>query len=142
MGLVRTALFNWAFARHHGGSLVFRIEDTDAARDSEESYHAIIDALQWLGLDWDEGPDIGGPHAPYRQSQRRDLHLDVVRRLLEAGEAYEAFSTPEEVEERHRAAGRDPKLGYDNFDRDLTDEQREAYRAEGRRPVVRLRMPD
>src|SRR5699024_9204222 len=111
--------FNWAYARHTGGTLVFRIEDTDAARDTEESYHAIIDALTWLGLDWDEGPDIGGPHAPYRQSQRREAHLDVVRRLVEAGEAYESFSTPEEVEERHRAAGRDPKLGYDNFDRDL-----------------------
>ncbi|GAA4816669.1 glutamate--tRNA ligase [Tomitella cavernea] len=142
VGLVRTALFNWAYARHTGGKLVFRIEDTDAARDSEESYHAIIDALQWLGLDWDEGPDIGGPHAPYRQSQRRDLHLDVVRRLVESGDAYESFSTPEEVEERHRAAGRDPKLGYDNFDRDLTAEQRAAFVEQGRRPVVRLRMPD
>ncbi|QDQ97737.1 glutamate--tRNA ligase [Tomitella fengzijianii] len=142
VGLVRTALFNWAYARHTGGKLVFRIEDTDAARDSEESYHAIIDALQWLGLDWDEGPDIGGPHAPYRQSQRRDLHLDVVRRLVESGDAYESFSTPEEVEERHRAAGRDPKLGYDNFDRGLTEAQRAAFVEEGRRPVVRLRMPD
>lgn len=142
MGLVRTALFNWAFARRNGGALVFRIEDTDAARDSEESYQAIIDALTWLGLSWDEGPDIGGPHAPYRQSQRRDTHLDVVRRLLEAGEAYESFSTADEVEARHRAAGRDPKLGYDNFDRDLTETQRDAYRAEGRNAVVRLRMPD
>ncbi|MDG3011076.1 glutamate--tRNA ligase [Rhodococcus sp. D2-41] len=142
VGLVRTALFNWAFARHHGGTFVFRIEDTDAARDSEESYQAILDALRWLGLDWDEGPEVGGPHAPYRQSQRRDLHLDVVRRLLEAGEAYESFSTPEEVEARHKTAGRDPKLGYDNFDRDLTDEQRAAYLAEGRSAVVRLRMPD
>ncbi|WP_182357445.1 glutamate--tRNA ligase [Tomitella gaofuii] len=142
VGLVRTALFNWAYARHTGGKLVFRIEDTDAARDSEESYHAIIDALQWLGIDWDEGPDVGGPHAPYRQSQRRDLHLDVVRRLVESGDAYESFSTPEEVEERHRAAGRDPKLGYDNFDRDLTAEQRAAFVEQGRRPVVRLRMPD
>ncbi|PTR31841.1 glutamyl-tRNA synthetase [Rhodococcus sp. OK519] len=142
VGLVRTALFNWAFARHHGGTFVFRIEDTDAARDTEESYQAILDALRWLGLNWDEGPEVGGPHEPYRQSQRRDLHLDVVRRLLEAGEAYESFSTPEEVEARHKAAGRDPKLGYDNFDRDLTDEQRAAYLEEGRKPVVRLRMPD
>ncbi|GAA3419563.1 glutamate--tRNA ligase [Rhodococcus aetherivorans] len=142
MGLVRTALFNWAFARHHGGTFVFRIEDTDAARDTEESYQAILDALRWLGLDWDEGPEVGGPYEPYRQSQRRDLHLDVVARLLEAGEAYESFSTPEEVEARHRAAGRDPKLGYDNHDRDLTAEQRQAYRDEGRKPVVRLRMPD
>lgn len=142
VGLVRTALFNWAFARHHGGAFVFRIEDTDAARDTEESYQAILDALRWLGLNWDEGPEVGGPHEPYRQSQRRDLHLEVVRRLLEAGEAYESFSTPEEVEARHKAAGRDPKLGYDNFDRDLTDEQRAAYLADGRKPVVRLRMPD
>jgi glutamyl-tRNA synthetase len=141
VGLVRTALFNWAFARHHGGTFVFRIEDTDAARDSEESYQAILDALRWLGLEWDEGPEVGGPYEPYRQSQRRDLHLDVVAKLLEAGEAYESFSTPEEVEARHKAAGRDPKLGYDNFDRDLTSEQRQAYLDEGRKPVVRLRMP-
>ncbi len=142
VGLVRTALFNFAQARHDGGTFVFRIEDTDASRDSEESYQAILDALRWLGMDWDEGPEVGGPYGPYRQSERRDIHADVVTRLLEAGEAYEAFSTPEEVEARHKAAGRDPKLGYDNFDRDLTDEQREAYRAEGRKPVVRLRMPD
>lgn len=142
VGLVRTALFNWAHARHTGGTFVFRIEDTDAARDSEESYTALLDALRWMGLDWDEGPEVGGPYAPYRQSERRDLHLDVVRRLVEAGEAYESFSTAEEVEERHRAAGRDPKLGYDGFDRDLTEEQRQAYRDEGRGAVVRLRMPD
>ncbi|AEF41633.1 glutamate--tRNA ligase [Hoyosella subflava] len=142
VGLIRTALFNWAFARHHGGTFVFRIEDTDAERDSEESYNALLDALRWLGLTWDEGPEVGGPFAPYRQSQRRDLHLEVVEKLLAAGEAYESFSTPEEVEARHRAAGRDPKLGYDNFDRDLTESQRAAFKAEGRRPVVRLRMPD
>lgn len=142
VGLIRTALFNWAYARHHGGKFVFRIEDTDAARDSEESYQAILDALRWLGLTWDEGPEVGGPHEPYRQSQRRDLHLEVVAKLLAAGEAYESFSTPEEVEARHKAAGRDPKLGYDNFDRDLTAEQRQAYLDEGRKPVVRLRMPD
>lgn len=142
VGLIRTALFNWAFARHHGGTFVFRIEDTDAARDTEESYRAILDALKWLGLTWDEGPEVGGPHEPYRQSLRRGLHNDVVRRLLEAGEAYESFSTPEEVEARHRAAGRDPKLGYDNFDRDLSAERIAAYKAEGRPAVVRLRMPD
>jgi glutamyl-tRNA synthetase len=142
VGLVRTALFNWAFARHHGGTFVFRIEDTDAQRDSEESYQAILDALRWLGLNWDEGPEVGGPHAPYRQSERRDLHLDVVAKLLAAGEAYESYSTNEEVEARHKTAGRDPKLGYDNFDRELSDDQRAAYIAEGRKPVVRLRMPD
>lgn len=142
VGMIRTALFNWAYARHTGGTFVFRIEDTDAERDSEESYLALLDALRWLGLDWDEGPEVGGPYAPYRQSQRKDLYRDVVARLLEAGEAYYAFSTPEEVEARHVAAGRNPKLGYDNFDRQLTDSQRAAYLAEGRQPVVRLRMPD
>ncbi|MFE3292977.1 glutamate--tRNA ligase [Rhodococcus sp. NPDC059234] len=142
VGLIRTALFNWAYARHHGGKFVFRIEDTDAARDSEESYQAILDALRWLGLTWDEGPEVGGPYEPYRQSQRRDQHLEVVAKLLAAGEAYESFSTPEEVEARHKAAGRDPKLGYDNFDRDLSEAQRQAYLDEGRKPVVRLRMPD
>ena len=142
VGLVRTALFNWAYARHTQGTFVFRIEDTDAARDSEESYNAILEALRWLGLDWDEGPEVGGPHEPYRQSQRGEIYRDVIARLLESGEAYLAYSTPEEVEARHLAAGRNPKLGYDNFDRDLTDAQRAAYEAEGRKPVLRLRMPD
>lgn len=142
VGLVRTALFNWAYARHTGGTFVFRIEDTDAARDSEESYAAILDALRWLGLDWDEGPEVGGPHEPYRQSQRGDLYRDVVARLVESGDAYPAYSTPEEVEARHLAAGRNPKLGYDNYDRDLTEAQRADYLAAGRQPVLRLRMPD
>src|SRR6476659_2606452 len=98
VGLVRTALFNWAFARHHGGTFVFRIEDTDAARDSEESYQALLDTLTWLGLTWDEGPQVGGPHEPYRQSQRMDQYRDVAERLLAEGYAYESFSTPDEVE--------------------------------------------
>ena len=101
VGLIRTALFNWAYARHTGGKLVFRIEDTDAARDSEESYQAIIDALTWLGLDWDEGIDVGGPHGPYRQSQRKDIYADALAKLIESGEAYESFSSPEETEARH-----------------------------------------
>lgn len=142
VGLVRTALFNWAYARHTGGTFVFRIEDTDAARDSQESYDAILDALRWLGLNWDEGPEVGGPYAPYRQSQRSGLYRDVIAKLLDAGEVYQAYSTPEEVEARHIAAGRNPKLGYDNHDRDLTDAQRAAFAAEGRKPVLRLRMPD
>lgn len=141
VGLVRTALFNWAHARHNGGKLVFRIEDTDAARDSEESYQAIIDSLTWLGLSWDEGVEVGGPHEPYRQSQRMDIYADVLQKLKDAGEIYPAYSTAAEVEERHKAAGRDPKLGYDNFDRELSEEQIEAFKAEGREPVWRLRMP-
>jgi glutamyl-tRNA synthetase len=142
VGLIRTALYNWAFARHHGGTFVFRIEDTDSARDSEESYAALLDTLRWFGLDWDEGPEVGGPHAPYRQSQRMDLYADIARRLVEAGLAYESFSTPDEIEERRRAAGQDPKLGYDGHDRALTEAQRAAFREAGRKPVLRLRMPD
>ncbi len=142
VGLIRTALFNWAYARHVGGTFVFRIEDTDAERDSEESYLQLLDALRWLGLDWDEGVEVGGPHEPYRQSQRGDIYADVIRRLVEAGHVYESFSTPEEIEARHRDAGRDPKLGYDGFDRDLTDDQKAVFRAEGREPVLRVRMPE
>ncbi|MDP9996943.1 MULTISPECIES: glutamate--tRNA ligase [Pseudarthrobacter] len=142
VGLIRTALFNWAHAKHTKGTFVFRIEDTDAARDSEESYLQLLEALKWLGITWEEGVEVGGPHEPYRQSQRLDLYKDVVARLLEAGYAYECYSSPEEVEARHRAAGRDPKLGYDNFDRELTDEQLAAFKAEGRKPVLRVRMPD
>lgn len=142
VGMVRTALFNWAHARHTGGKLIFRIEDTDAARDSEESYQAIIDSLKWLGMDWDEGVIVGGPHEPYRQSRRMDIYKDVLEKLKEAGYVYPAYSTAQEVEERHKAAGRDPKLGYDNYDRTLTDEQIAAFEAEGRQPVWRLRMPE
>ena len=142
VGLIRTALFNWAYARHTGGKLVFRIEDTDAARDSEESYGQLLDALRWLKLDWDEGIDVGGPHGPYRQSQRGDIYREVIEKLTASGHLYESFVTPEETEARNIAAGRDPKQGYDNSDRDLTDEQRAAYRAEGRMPALRLRVPD
>ncbi|MCQ9330026.1 glutamate--tRNA ligase [Corynebacterium phoceense] len=142
VGMVRTALFNWAYARHTGGKLIFRIEDTDAARDSEESYQAIIDSLEWLGLGWDEGVNVGGPDGPYRQSQRMDIYADVLQKLIDGGYVYPAYSTAEEVEERHKAAGRDPKLGYDNYDRNLTEGQIEAFKAEGRKPVWRLRMPD
>ena len=142
VGLIRTALFNWAHARHSGGTFVFRIEDTDASRDSEESYRHLLDSLRWLGLDWDEGPEVGGPHGPYRQSERHDIYREVAAKLLAAGHAYESFSTNEEVDVRRRAAGQDPKLGYDNADRFLTDTQKAAFRAEGRQPVLRLTMPD
>ncbi|MBM7505114.1 glutamate--tRNA ligase [Agromyces aurantiacus] len=142
VGLVRTALFNWAYARHTGGTFVFRIEDTDAARDSEESYEQIIDALTWLGLDWDEGIDVGGPHAPYRQSLRGEIYTTVIERLKASGHVYESYSTAEEIDARNEAAGRPKQFGYDNFDRDLTEEQRAAFRAEGRVPALRLRVPD
>ena len=142
VGLIRTALFNWAYAKHTKGTMVFRIEDTDTARDSEESFLQLLDALDWLGITWDEGVNVGGPHEPYRQSQRGDIYQDVIAKLRDAGYLYESYSTPEEIEARHRAAGRDIKLGYDNYDRDLTAEQIEAFKAEGRQPVLRVRMPD
>ncbi len=142
VGLIRTALFNWAYARHTGGKLIFRIEDTDAARDSEESYEQLLDGLSWLHIDWDEGEGVGGPHGPYRQSQRGDIYAGVIERLRTSGHLYESFVTPEEMEARNRANGRDPQQGYDNFERELTDQQRAAYRAEGREPALRLRVPD
>ncbi|MGJ9402563.1 glutamate--tRNA ligase [Arthrobacter sp. KK5.5] len=142
VGLIRTALFNWAYARHTGGKLIFRIEDTDAQRDSEESYDQLLEALDWLGIDWDEGVNVGGPHEPYRQSQRSDRYDEVITKLKDAGHLYESFSNPDEVEARHKAAGRDPKLGYDNHDRTLTPDEAAAFRAEGREPVLRVRMPD
>ncbi|WP_213815702.1 glutamate--tRNA ligase [Glaciihabitans sp. dw_435] len=142
VGLIRTALFNWAYARHTGGKLIFRIEDTDAARDSEESYLQLLDALRWLKIDWDEGIDVGGPHGPYRQSQRSDIYLEIIERLKTSGHLYESYATGEEIEARNIAAGRDPKQGYDNFERDLTAEQIAAFKAEGRQPALRLRVPD
>ncbi|MFF2023435.1 glutamate--tRNA ligase [Streptomyces sp. NPDC058171] len=143
VGLVRTALFNWAFARHHQGTLVLRIEDTDAARDSEESYEQLLDSLRWLGLDWDEGPEVGGPHAPYRQSQRMDVYADVAAKLREAGHAYPCYCTTEELDARREAARAAGKpSGYDGHCRDLTEAQRTAYEAEGRTAIIRFRMPD
>ena len=142
VGLIRTALFNWAYARHTGGTFLFRIEDTDAERDSEESFEMILEALRWLGLNWDEGVGVGGPAEPYRQSERGHIYLEVIEKLKASGHLYESFLTGEEIDERNKAAGRAPQLGYDNSERDLTDEQRANYRAEGRSPALRLRVPE
>jgi glutamyl-tRNA synthetase len=142
VGLIRTALFNWAYARHTGGQFLFRIEDTDAERDSEESFEMILDALGWLGLNWDEGVNVGGPAEPYRQSERGHIYQEVIDKLKASGHIYESFLTGEEIDERNKAAGRAVQLGYDNSERDSTDEQRAAYRAEGRSPALRLRVPE
>jgi glutamyl-tRNA synthetase len=142
VGLVRTALFNWAYARHTGGTFIFRIEDTDQERDSEESYQQIIEALSWLGLDWDEGINVGGPNEPYRQSQRSEIYLAVIEKLKAAGHLYESFLTGEEIDARNEAAGRAKQLGYDNSERDLDQAQKAHYLAEGRTPALRLRVPD
>jgi glutamyl-tRNA synthetase len=142
VGLVRTALFNWAYARHTGGTFIFRIEDTDQERDSEESYHQIVEALSWLGLDWDEGIDVGGPHEPYRQSQRMDIYAEVIEKLKASGHLYESFLTGPEIDARNEAAGRAKQLGYDNSERELDQATKDRYLAEGRTPALRLRVPD
>ena len=143
VGMIRTALFNWAYARHTGGTFVFRIEDTDAARDSEESYEALLAALSWLGLDWDEGPEIGGPYGPYRQSERRETYTAMVQALLAGGHAYECYCSTEELEARREQAMAEKRApGYDGHCRDLSAETKQAYIDEGRPAVVRFRMPD
>jgi glutamyl-tRNA synthetase len=136
-------LYNWLHARRHHGAFVFRVEDTDAERATEASMRGMVEALRFLGLQWDEGPDIGGPYGPYRQSERQALYAAATQRLLESGAAYEAFETPEELQAQRAAAqqaGRPP--GYEGAHRDLTAEQRAAFRAEGRRPVMRMRTPE
>ncbi len=141
VGLVRTALFNWAFARHHGGTFVFRIEDTDKERSTQESLDSIIDLMRWLGLDWDEGPQVGGAHAPYQQSERTEIYRDALNMLAASSYTYDCFCTNDEVEARRKASG-SKVMGYDGFCRELTAEQRTAFEADGRAPVVRFRMPD
>jgi glutamyl-tRNA synthetase len=143
VGNARSALFSWLFARGHGGAFVLRVEDTDASRVSEEAYHGVLDALRWLGLDWDEGPDVGGPHAPYRQSQRRGIYDEASIRLLEDGVAYRCFCTSEELEERRRAAvARGEPPGYDGRCRRLSEDERARYEAEGRSFAIRFAMPE
>ncbi len=141
VGMIRTALFNWAYARHLGGTFIFRIEDTDKERSTEESLDAILELMHWCGLDWDEGPEIGGPDGPYFQSQRGHIYAEVLAKLLESGRAYHCYCTNEEVEARRKASG-SKVLGYDGFCRSLTAEQVAAFESEDRQPVPRLRMPD
>ena len=142
VGMIRTALFNWAFARHVGGTFVFRIEDTDAARDSQDSYEALVESMRWLGLDWDEGPEVGGGHGPYRQSERMEIYADVVHRLIESGFAYRCYCSAGELDaKREIAAAQKRTPGYDGTCRELSREQVEIFVAEGRQPVVRYRMP-
>ena len=142
VGMIRTALFNWAYAKHTGGTFVFRIEDTDSARDSENSYEMLLDSLRWLGLTWDEGPEVGGPFGPYRQSERMDIYADVASKLINASHAYECFCSQEELEVAREIAKQEKRTpGYDGTCRQLSDDQKTAYRAEGRKPVIRFKMP-
>ena len=141
VGNVRSALFSWLWARHHGGAFVLRVEDTDASRVTEEAFRGVLDDLRWLGLDWDEGPEVGGPHGPYRQSERRDIYREAAERAPRArATPTAATAPPEELEERNEAAqARGEPPGYDGRCRDLTDaEQR---RVRGRGPHVRGPVP-
>jgi len=143
VGNIRTALFDWAYARHTGGTFIFRIEDTDTTRVTDEYIQAAIDTLKWLGLDWDEGPEVGGPNGPYLQSQRLDIYAQWAQKFLDQKDAYYCYCTPVELEARReaqRAANVAP--GYDGQCRDLTDAQIADYKAQGREAVVRMRMPD
>jgi len=133
---VRSALFNWLWARHTGGVFILRIEDTDQKRFNPESLENLKKSLLWLGLQWDEGPDVGGPHAPYIQSERKEIYRQYAEQLIAEGKAYYSYTTEAELEAL-RAAGKE----YDRRDRALTAEQRTAYEAEGRPRVVRLATP-
>ena len=141
IGGARSALFNWLVARHAGGTFLVRIEDTDLKRSSRESEENIKASLKWLGLDWDEGIDVGGPNGPYRQTERLDIYKKEVQRLLDEGKAYYCYCSEEELEESRKkqvAAGQTPV--YDDHCRHLTEEQIAQYKAEGRKPVIRLKV--
>ena len=139
VGNVRTALFSWAVARRAGGRFVLRVEDTDASRATDEAYVGVQDALRWIGLDWDEGPGVGGPYAPYRQSERRAVYDEATARLEASGAAYRCYCTPEEIAERRAGTKRPP--GYDGHCRHLTDAQRQEREAAGRSHILRFPMP-
>ena len=143
VGNIRTALFDWAYARHTGGKFIFRIEDTDTERVTDEYIQKAIDTLKWLGMDWDEGPEVGGPNGPYLQSQRLDIYAEWAAKFLAQGDAYHCYCSAEELEavrEAQRKANVAP--GYNGHCRSLTTDQVAAFIAQGRKPVVRMRMPD
>jgi glutamyl-tRNA synthetase len=142
VGAVRSALFNWAFARHYGGTFVLRIEDTDTVRNVADSAQGVVDALRWVGLTWDEGPGVGGPFGPYVQSERFDIYRGVVSRLLEGGHAYRCYCTREEIEAREAARPPGVPSGYDGFCRDLTADRVAELERLGAPSVVRMRVPE
>ncbi len=143
IGLARTTLYNWLFARHHGGAFVLRMEDSDQARSSPEFAWDILEGIRWLGLDWDEGPEVGGPYGPYFQSQKLPRYQEVARLLLEKGLAYPCYCTPEELAERRQAMERQglpPR--YDRRCRGLSAAARARLEAEGRPKATRFVVPD
>lgn len=143
VGGARTALFNWLFARHHKGVFVLRIEDTDLARSTQEATQVILDALEFLGMDWDEGPNKGGEYGPYYQSERLDLYQEYAQKLIEQGRAYRCYCTPEELEARRQEQiKRGEATRYDRKCRNLTAEEEAKLQAEGRTPVIRFKSLD
>ena len=143
VGNIRTALFDWAYARHTGGKLIFRIEDTDRERVTDEYIERAIETLQWLGLNWDEGPEVGGPYGPYLQSQRLDIYTHWAKTFIANGDAYSCYCSTEELEarrEKQRELNQAP--GYDGKCRSLSADDIAGYESEGRKPVIRMRMPD
>jgi|APSaa5957512576_1039674.scaffolds.fasta_scaffold00912_9 glutamyl-tRNA synthetase len=142
IGGVRTALFNWLFARQHGGQFILRVDDTDQARNVHEALQPIMEGFKWLGIDWDEGPGMGGPHAPYFQSQRSDIYAEAVEKLLRDGFAYRDFSRQEEFAQERQAAEKEKRqFIYSRTWMAETDEDVRKYEAEGRESIVRLKMP-
>ncbi len=142
IGGVRTALFNWLFARRHGGQFVLRIDDTDVQRHVAEALEPILAGFRWLGIDWDEGPDVGGPHAPYYQSQRGPRHQAAVQELLAGGQAYRDYATPDEIQAERQQAEREKRhFVYSRRWMAESDAQAEQFEAQGRQAVVRLKMP-
>ena len=143
VGTAYIALFNLAFARQHGGEFILRIEDTDQTRSTPESEQAILDSLRWLGLEWDEGPDVGGPHGPYRQSERKNSYKDFAMKLVEEGKAFLCYRTADELNElreARRAAGK--QMALKQSDLGLPDEEVDRRMSEGAPYVVRMKVPE
>lgn len=143
IGNVRTAIFGWLFARRHDGAYMIRVEDTDQARREDGAVESMLESLTWVGLDWDEGPDLGGPCAPYVQSERLDLYHEAAQRLIEAGHAYRCYCPPERLDELRRVQQErgDETIGYDRRCLRLTDSERREHENAGTPSVVRFRMP-
>lgn len=142
IGNARTALFNYLFARKNKGRFILRIEDTDTERSKKEYEYAIIEDLHWMGIDWDEGPDVGGEYGPYRQMERLDIYREIAEKLLKEGKVYKCYCTREEIEARNVSAGRNASAGYDNRCRTLTEKDAKKYEDEGRKPVLRFIVPE
>lgn len=142
IGGARTALFNWLFARSQGGTFILRLEDTDVFRSSDASAHGILEGLQWLGLDWDEGPDKGGPYGPYRQSERLSLYNDYAAKLLKEGKAYYCFCNPDELQSQREKARQEKKdYKYDGKCLHLSAGEIQSKLEQGLKPVVRIKSP-